>query len=72
MFHINLSMNNHAYYLDEPGGTFSLAEEPLPELQAGEILLKTRRTSVCQSDVVIYRHGLPRIKSWPALVLHEG
>jgi threonine dehydrogenase-like Zn-dependent dehydrogenase len=30
-----------------------------------------RRTSVCQSDVVIHKVGLPRIKEWPAIILHE-
>ena len=33
--------------------------------------MRTLRVSVCQSDVVIYRSGLPRIKSWPAILLHE-
>jgi len=59
------------YYLDQPAGDFSAQEEALPQPRPGEVLLRTRRTSVCQSDVVIYRHGLPRIKSWPALILHE-
>ena len=65
-------MTSLSYYLDEPGGTFTPVEDSLPALQPGEILIKTRRTSVCQSDVVIYRHGLPRIKTWPALILHEA
>ena len=64
-------MKSNNYVLDKPGGAFTVKEETLPELQAGEVLLKTRRTSVCQSDVVIYQVGLPRIKSWPALLLHE-
>lgn len=53
------------------GGQFTPIESALPDLRPGEILLRTRRTSVCQSDVVIYQHGLPRIKSWPAMILHE-
>ncbi len=64
-------MKNTVYYLDKPGGTFSPSEEDIPALKKGEILLRTLRTSVCQSDVVIYRQGLPRIKSWPAILLHE-
>jgi len=59
------------YYLDKPGGKFTPVEETLPAPGLGEILVRTRRTSVCQSDVVIYKVGLPRIKKWPALVLHE-
>lgn len=59
------------YTLDRPGGTFSAQALDQPALQAGELLLRTRRTSVCQSDVVIYKVGLPRIKSWPAVLLHE-
>lgn len=64
-------VNNTTYLLDKPGGTFTLKEEELPHPAIGEILVKTRRTSVCQSDVVIYKHGLPRIKTWPAVILHE-
>lgn len=63
--------NSLSYYLDKPGGDFVAREEQLPTLQEGEVLLRTRRTSVCQSDVVIYKHGLSRIKEWPALILHE-
>jgi threonine dehydrogenase-like Zn-dependent dehydrogenase len=36
------------------------------------MIVKTRRTSICQSDVIIYKHGLPRIKTWPAILLHEA
>jgi len=63
---------NIVYYLDKPGGTFSAVEKKIPHLNKGEILVKTKRTSVCQSDVVIYKHGLPRIKKWPAILLHEA
>ena len=59
------------YYLDQPGCTFTPKEIEIKAPGPGEILLKTRRTSVCQSDVVIYKNGLPRIKEWPALILHE-
>jgi threonine dehydrogenase-like Zn-dependent dehydrogenase len=59
------------YYLDQPGGAFTPTEEPTPEPGPGEIRLRTLRTSVCQSDVVIYIQGLSRIKSWPAVLLHE-
>lgn len=64
-------MKNLAYYLDAPGGSFSPQEEEIPEPGPGEVRLRTAKTSVCQSDVVIYNQGLPRIKQWPALVLHE-
>lgn len=60
-----------SYYLDRPGGSFTAVKSPVPQPAAGEILLRTRRTSVCQSDVVIQRSGLPRIREWPALILHE-
>ena len=60
------------YFLDQPGGTFTPVVSPLPVPGPGEIRLRTLRTSVCQSDVVIYRGGLPRIKSWPAVILHEA
>ena len=59
------------YYLDQPGGKFTPKEIDIKAPGPGEILLRTRRTSVCQSDVVIYKNGLPRIKEWPALILHE-
>lgn len=65
-------MKSLSYTLDRPGGTFTAQEVELPPLKRGEILLRTRRVSVCQSDVVIHRVGLPRIKSWPAVLLHEA
>ncbi len=65
-------MNNLVYYLDKPNGTFTAVQESIGEPGPGEILLKTLRTSVCQSDVVIYKQGLPRIKQWPAIILHEA
>lgn len=65
-------MKNLIYRLDKPGGQFSSSEETLLKPGPGEIRLKTKRTSVCQSDVVIYRVGLPRIKTWPAVLLHEA
>ncbi len=64
-------MTNTIYFLDKPNGDFKAKEVPIEKPGPGEILLRTRRTSVCQSDVVIYKHGLPRIKEWPAIILHE-
>lgn len=64
-------MKNVSYYLDQPGGAFSAREEEIGDPGPGEIRLRTAKTSVCQSDVVIYRQGLPRIRAWPALLLHE-
>lgn len=60
-----------SYLLNQPGGAFVAMEKELPRLGPGEMLVRTRRVSVCQSDVVIQRVGLPRIKSWPAEILHE-
>ena len=60
-----------SYPLNQPGGIFTKVNESLRTPGPGEILLRTRRVSVCQSDVVIYKVGLPRIKSWPAVILHE-
>lgn len=65
-------MQNTVYYLNKPGGDFSKVTETIAKPAAGEIVVKTRRTSICQSDVIIYRHGLSRIKSWPAVLLHEA
>ncbi len=64
-------MSGLAYYLNNPGGTFAAVEEDVRDPDPGEIRVRTAKTSVCQSDVVIYRQGLPRIKRWPALLLHE-
>ncbi len=64
-------MKNLVYYLDRPGGAFVPTIETLPRPASGEIRIRVRRTSVCQSDCVIYRVGLPRIRRWPAIVLHE-
>ena len=65
-------MTNLTYYLDHPGSTFTEVTETIPEPKAGEIRLKTLRTSVCQSDVIIQKQGLPRITNWPAILLHEA
>ncbi len=65
-------MKNLVYYLDKPSGVFSPVEEEIGEPGPGEIRVRTLRTSVCQSDVVIYRQGLSRIKKWPAIILHEA
>lgn len=48
-----------SYLLDQPGGHFTPVEEALPPLRRGEILLRTRRVSVCQSDVVIHNGPAP-------------
>ena len=64
-------MKTISYLLDKPGGTFNAVAKEAPALGRGEILVRTRRVSVCQSDVVIHQVGLPRIKSWPAEILHE-
>lgn len=61
-----------AYPLDAPGGSFRAEAFPLPEPGPGEIRVRTRRVSICQSDVVIRTVGLPRIQSWPAIILHEA
>ena len=50
-------MKNLVYYLNRPGGEFEAVEEALPEPEPGEIRVRTLRTSICQSDVIIYRSG---------------
>ncbi|OHD80441.1 MAG: hypothetical protein A3J97_02285 [Spirochaetes bacterium RIFOXYC1_FULL_54_7] len=65
-------MKNLVYYLDKPNGSFRATEEEIGEPGPGEVRLRTLRTSVCQSDVVIYRQGLTRMKTWPAVILHEA
>jgi len=60
------------YTLDKPGGSFLPVLSDLPAPGLGELLVRIRRTSVCQSDVVIHKVGLPRIKQWPAIILHEA
>ncbi|QLE02063.1 alcohol dehydrogenase catalytic domain-containing protein [Galbibacter sp. BG1] len=64
-------VKSKVYYLDKPNGQFTVKEEVLADPKKGEVLVKIRRTSICQSDVVIYKKGLPRIKEWPAIILHE-
>jgi len=64
-------MKNLVYYLDKPGGTFTPVEEEIGDPAPDEIRVRVLRTSVCQSDVVIYNVGLPRIKEWPAILMHE-
>ncbi len=64
-------VSSTTFYLDKVQGQFHSSKEVLAEPGFGEILVKTRRTSICQSDVVIYKNGLTRIKEWPAIILHE-
>jgi threonine dehydrogenase-like Zn-dependent dehydrogenase len=64
-------MINTVYYLDRPGGSFKCVAEPIADPGPGELRIRIRRTSICQSDVVIYRQGLARIRQWPAVILHE-
>src|SRR5262249_1288186 len=66
------TMQSLAYYLDKPGGSFTPTLDEAPDPGPGEVRLRVAKTSVCQSDVVIYKQGLPRIKRWPAIVLHEA
>ncbi|MCG8479755.1 MAG: alcohol dehydrogenase catalytic domain-containing protein [Spirochaetales bacterium] len=65
-------MKNIVYYLDKPNGTFTPVAEELAPPGPGEVLIKILRVGVCRSDVVIYDQGLPRIKTWPAIILHEA
>jgi len=67
-----MSTHCRSYLLDRPQGAFTAHDEDLSTPGPGEILLRTRRVSVCQSDVVIYRVGLPRIQRWPAVIMHEA
>jgi threonine dehydrogenase-like Zn-dependent dehydrogenase len=60
------------FFLDGVGGSFHRHDEEVGRPGPGEILVRTRRVSVCQSDVVIHKVGLPRIKKWPAVILHEA
>ena len=65
-------MNSLTYLLDKPGGEFTPTNVEVGDPGPGEIRLRVAKTSVCQSDVVIYKQGLPRIKEWPAVLLHEA
>lgn len=65
-------MENLVYYLDKPKGDFDPVKEEIGEPAAGEIRIRMLRTSVCQSDVVIYQQGISRIKQWPAIIFHEA
>ena len=69
---MGITMKNLTYFLDQPGGSFTATTELIPEPGPGEIRLRTLKTSVCQSDVVIHQQGLPRIKQWPAILFHEA
>jgi L-iditol 2-dehydrogenase len=65
-------VKNTVYYLDKPSGVFIPVEEEIGNPGPGEVRLRTLRTGVCQSDVVIYQQGLSRIRRWPAVILHEA
>lgn len=56
--------------LDKPEGTFTIEEKPLPEIKAGEILVKQERAGVCGTCVHMYHGHLPGIK-YPIILGHE-
>lgn len=58
-----------AYLLESPR-ELRLAEVDVPRIEKGQVLLRTRRVSICVSDVGYYRGGStpPR---WPVIPCHE-
>jgi L-iditol 2-dehydrogenase/threonine 3-dehydrogenase len=58
-----------AYTLTAPG-TLAFEDMPLPAVEPGTILLKTRRVSICATDVGYYR-GYLFPPQWPIIPGHE-
>ena len=44
---------------------------PEPEIDADSVLMRVEATSICGSDIRIYRHGNPRVTP-PAILGHEA
>jgi len=59
-----------ASVLDRPEGKFSVQQYDLPELGAGEVLVKVHLCGVCGTDAHVY-HGRLFFASYPLVLGHE-
>lgn len=57
------------FYIEKPG-SFGFGQEPLPTLQAGEVLLRINRIGYCGSDLTTFRGQNPLV-SYPRIPGHE-
>jgi threonine dehydrogenase-like Zn-dependent dehydrogenase len=57
------------FYIEKPG-SFGFGQEPLPRLQAGEVLLRVERIGYCGSDLTTFRGQNPLV-SYPRIPGHE-
>jgi len=57
------------FFIDRPG-SFGFGERPVPELNAGEVLLKLERVGLCGSDLATFRGQNPLV-SYPRIPGHE-
>lgn len=57
--------------LEEPGGRFVIREAPVPEPEAGQLLVRQELCGVCGTDMHVYHGHLPGI-SYPAVLGHEA
>jgi alcohol dehydrogenase/propanol-preferring alcohol dehydrogenase len=59
-----------AMQIARPGGSFELAERPIPQPGAGWVRIKVEACGVCHSDVLVQAGGLPGIQ-YPRVPGHE-
>ena len=57
--------------LEKPDGRFVVREAPVPEPEAGQILVRQELCGVCGTDMHVYHGHLPGI-SYPAVLGHEA
>ncbi|MBO2465413.1 zinc-dependent alcohol dehydrogenase [Actinomadura violacea] len=61
---------NHVVTLDGPSGPVRVAEQPLPAVEAGQLLVRVELGGVCATDLHIYQGDIPDF-GYPATLGHE-
>jgi len=56
----------------EPNKPLVIEEVPVPEINAGEILIKVVACGVCHTDLHYIEHGVPTFKKPPIILGHEA
>lgn len=64
------SLLSRAAVLDRPGGDFTVADYPVPTIDAHEFLLRTELAGTCATDTHIYLGHVPGIP-YPIVLGHE-
>ncbi len=61
----------HSWQMTAPDADFQLAENPFPELEAHEVLVKIAGCGVCHTDLSFWHYGVKTKKEFPLTLGHE-